>query len=72
MQFNKIISLIKYDELLLFIDSKNVHQEKIINLLKKNNNKYKVVAKNTVFINENDNKFIFLQSFIYFLVFFFE
>jgi len=70
MQFNKIISLIKYDELLLFIDSKNVHQEKIINLLKKNNNKYKVVAKNTVFINENDNKFIFLQSFIYFLVFF--
>jgi len=70
MQFNKIISLIKYDELLLFIDTKNIHQEKIINLLKKSNSKYKVVAKNSFIINENDNKFIFLQPFIYFLVFF--
>ena len=43
MQFNKIISLIKYDELLLFIDTKNIHQEKIINLLKKSNSKYNFI-----------------------------
>ena len=70
MNYKKIINLIQYKGLLLFADSENVYQSKIINLLIINDINFKVIRKKNYLSNNNDKQIIFLKSFSYFLVFF--
>lgn len=68
MNFKIIINLIKYDGLLLFADTKNIYQSKIIELLVKADVKFRLIEKSNFFLIK-DNQYL-LHKFIYYLIFF--
>ena len=64
MNFKEFINLLKYKDLILFADSKNVYQSKIIDLLRSKGVNFRLLQRK--------QKKFFFSNFLFYLIFFFK
>lgn len=67
MKFKDFFSLLEYDGLMIFADSENVYQSKIVNLLKLKQTNFKLLSKKN--FQQNKNNFFYLNTIIFYLIF---
>lgn len=68
MKFKDFLSLLEYNGLMIFADSENVYQSKIVNLLKLKQTNFKLLSKKN--FQQNKNNFFYSNIIIYYLIFF--
>ena len=68
MKFKDFLSLLEYNGLMIFVDSENVYQSKIVNLLKLKKTNFKLLSKKN--FQQNKNNFFYSNIIIFYLIFF--